>query len=241
MVEIDRRYCFQCDRWLGHPPSDERRLPLCGGCRADLDACAEAMGSSGEDDPPPEYLDTVALGLPLEGWPTEIALLTVDVWDRYLELHLVERPGTAIADVNPRLAATSDLLGDMTPRKWVLRTDVGTVHHSGGGGGGTPGTDRLLDRSWSGRPGSTLPSPVRPPAPGLSSHGRCRAAPGGERRMIRVAATSAPRPGGSSSLGLHTNELTFVPSLDPAATALTIIAPSAIDATAASATIQLPT
>lgn len=47
--------------------------------------------------------------------------------------------------------------------------------------------------------------------------------------------------GGSSSFGLHTNELTFVPSLDPAATALTIIAPSAIDATAASATIQLPT
>lgn len=168
----DPHHCVDCDRRLdGPPPTEDRRVRRCPDCQADLDTHVAALGDL-HTAPPPRFRGVIALGMPLPGWPTDITLLALDVWDRFAELHLVEVPGTDPPAPHPRGRAS--LLGDQPPHKWVLTTDIGTVHHDGGGGGGTPGTDRLL--AWHVTIAPSLPEDhaglvdVRAQAPGAAAH-----------------------------------------------------------------------
>ena len=156
-MEIDRRHCFDCDRRLDEPaPVSHGRLWRCSDCQADVDAHIAALGDL-QTMPPPLFHGTIALGTPLPGWPTATTLLALEVWDRFSQLRYVEIPGPT-PPAHPRAAATS-LLGGQPPRKWVLTTDTGTVHHGGGGSGGTPGTDQLL--AWEQDIAPTLPLQFR--------------------------------------------------------------------------------
>lgn len=171
-MEIDPRYCFDCDRRLGDPPRDDGgRLRRCPKCQAGADAHSAALGDL-ESMPPPRFHGAIALGVPLPDWPTAITLLALTVWDRFSELAYVEIPGSVPLPAHPRAAATSFGLGDQPPRTWLITTDIDTIHYSGGGGGGTPGTDRLL--AWERDIAPTLPPDarrlhVRAQSPGTSA------------------------------------------------------------------------
>jgi hypothetical protein len=109
--------------------------------------------------------------VPLSGWPTDVTLLDLEVWDRLTELNIVEVPAPNPPPPHPR--AMQSPLGAQPPRKWVITTDVESVHHGGGGGGGTPGTDRLL--AWHATIAPTVPDRVRAltvqaQAPGATGH-----------------------------------------------------------------------
>jgi hypothetical protein len=137
----DPDHCFDCDRRLDDPPTDGRALPRCAECQADIDVYAAARG--GLESGPPRFRGVIALGAALPGWPTKITLLTLGVWDRFSELDLLEDPGADPPESHPRVEDSP--LGEQPPRKWIITTDLGTVHHDGAGGGGS-GAGRL--QAW---------------------------------------------------------------------------------------------
>jgi hypothetical protein len=107
----------------------------------------------------------------LPDWPTNVTLLALENWGRFSELTFVEVPG-ADSPGQDAGSASGDL-GDQPPRRWLLTTELGTVHHGCGGGGGTPGTDRL--HAWHSTIAPSLPDDaaaveVQAMAPWASTH-----------------------------------------------------------------------
>lgn len=169
----DPHHCFACDRRLDDSPADDdQRIRHCADCRADLDSHIAALGDL-ETAPQPRFRGVIALGEPLPGWPTAITMTSLDLWDRFSQLNLVEIPGP-----NPpprhRRAMSHGPLGDQPPHKWTITTDLeGCRHHASPGSGGTPGTDKLL--AWESTVAPTLPDDARrldvhAQAPGASTH-----------------------------------------------------------------------
>jgi hypothetical protein len=141
-MRIDSRHCFHCDAHLADRAVEEdRRLRFCPRCEADL-APLRRLEAAGSDGVPslPAFIGAVGLRVVLPEWPTEVALIGLDVWDGLIELRHVERPGDDPSPPHPRMAATAGPLGLQIPRKFGIRTDVGSVHHGHGGGGGTRGS-----------------------------------------------------------------------------------------------------
>lgn len=107
----------------------------------------------------PGFRGAISLYAPLPGWPTAITLLALEVWDGFSELSYVEIPGPKPSGPQPPAAAMSSRLGGRPPGRWVVTTDLDTVHRGVAGGGGTPGTDKLL--AWHTTIAPSLPDPVR--------------------------------------------------------------------------------
>jgi hypothetical protein len=140
----DPRYCFDCDRRLATAiqSDDDGRLRLCPACEADRQAYSGAVGELESDARSPRFRGAIALGVPLSGWPTDVALVVLDVWDRFAELHVVEMPGPD-PPKHPR-TITGSPLGERPPHKWVITTDLPSTHGGGFGGGGTTGAEGML-------------------------------------------------------------------------------------------------
>jgi hypothetical protein len=145
-MRVDSRYCFLCDaRLADHPLEEEGRLRFCARCEADLGP----VDQHGAVDPTgipamPAFMGAVGLRVVLPHWPTEVALVGLNVWDGLIELRHIERTGDDPPPPHPRMVATAGPLGLQTPRKFGIHTDVGSVHYGHGGGGGTRGTDTIL-------------------------------------------------------------------------------------------------
>jgi hypothetical protein len=154
-MEPDLRWCADCGRRLDD--GADQSVRRCPDCQADADASIAAL-----DDimrmSRPEFRGAIALRAPLPGWPTAITLLALEVWVAFSELRYVEIPGPEPSGAQAQAAAMTSRLGRRLP-KWVVTTDLDTVHRGVGGGGGTPGTDRLL--AWHATIAPSLPDRVR--------------------------------------------------------------------------------
>jgi hypothetical protein len=151
----DPRFCFDCDRPLDLDAVDDGdgRLRFCPTCQAVRDAYQAALGDVCVGGPAPRFEGAVALGVSLPGWPTDIALLALHIWDRFAELLTVEMPG--LDPPRHARAFPGTERGERPPHKWVITTDVGSTHHGGLGGGGTHGTDTLF--AWHATIAPSLP------------------------------------------------------------------------------------
>lgn len=109
-------------------------MRLCADCEQEHREFEAAIGGFDAPGRSPDYRGTVALGLPLPGWPTDICLLAMDIWDRFFELRTVEVPGPNPPTPHPR-AFTFTPFGEQPPRQWRITTDTGSVHHGFPGGG----------------------------------------------------------------------------------------------------------
>jgi hypothetical protein len=145
-MRFDSRYCFHCDaRLADHRGEDERRLRFCARCEADLVPMNQLEASVADGIPSqPVFMGAVGLRVVVPDWPTDVALVGLDVWDGLIALRHIERPGDDPPPPHPRMVATTGPLGQQTPRKFSIRTDVGSVHHGHGGGGGTRGSGTIL-------------------------------------------------------------------------------------------------
>ncbi|HEY8544066.1 MAG TPA: hypothetical protein VIL36_03430 [Acidimicrobiales bacterium] len=174
-MEPDRTHCVDCDRRLDEPEpeSDEtvvsRGLRRCPACQADLGAYLEAVGRPASASPP-SFRGAVRLEVPLPGWPTDVTLVGLTVWDRCSELDLLDVPGPHPPP--PHSRGIGNVFGSQPPHKWTITSDTGTVHHGGPWGGGTRGADGLL--AWHVTIAPSLPADarrieVRAVAPGASA------------------------------------------------------------------------
>lgn len=69
------------------PPLPPGRLRVCPACRADHAAHEELIdGLDGLDPITHRFVGPVPLGVPIEGWPSAVTVLALELWDRCAKL-----------------------------------------------------------------------------------------------------------------------------------------------------------